>query len=117
MVWIGEKEITMPRGWIAQYRDGTVVCEAEMAWHKLPNKKEISRVILKWEDRIWSFDDKENYIVPKTRGYIDVSPSGGMSSQGIHSRTIGYYDVENKEKVILRVEEATGKMSYETEPF
>lgn len=117
MVWIGEREITMSRGWVVQYRDGTVVCEDEMLWNKLPNKKELSRVILKWEDRTWSFDDKANYTVPKTRGYMDVSPSGRVAGQGIHSRTIGYYDMEEKCKVVMRVEESTGKMSYETEPF
>lgn len=115
MVCIGDKEIKMPRGWIVAYRDGTAICEDEMSWIKLPNKKEIRRVILKWEDRIWSFDDKKNYTVPKTRGYVDVT-TGGMS-QGIHSRAIGYYDTEERCKVYMRVEEATGKMTYETEPF
>jgi len=116
MVWIGEKEIKMPKGWAVQYQDGSVVCEDEMPWNKLPNKKEIRRVILKWEDRIWSFDDKEHYTVPKTRGYMDVN-SAGIASQGIHSRTIGYYDMEENCKVMMRVDEATGRMNYETEPF
>jgi len=35
MVWIGEREIIMPKGWIVLYRDGTVVCEDEMSWKKL----------------------------------------------------------------------------------
>jgi len=115
MVWIGDKEIKMPRGWVVEYRDGTVIYEDEMPWVKLPNKKEIRRVILKWEDRIWSFDDKKYYTVPKIRGYMDVSVRG--LSQGIHSRTIGYYDTEERCKVYMRVEEATGRMTYETEPF
>lgn len=115
MVWIGEKEIKMPKGWIVLYKDGTVFCEDEMSWGKLPNKREIRRVILKWEDRIWSLDDKENYTVPKTRGYMDVSTVG--TSQGIHSRTIGYYDMEEKCKVYFRVDEITGRMTMETEPF
>ena len=116
MVWVGEKEITMPRGWAVQYADGSVICEDEMTWRKIPNKKDIVRVILKWEDRIWSFDDKEHYTVPKTRGYMDVN-SAGIASQGIHSRTIGYYDMDENCKVMMRVEESTGRMSYETEPF
>jgi len=116
MVWIGEREIIMPKGWIVQYKDGSVLCESDMPWKKLPNKKEIRRVIIKWDDRIWSLDDKEHYTVPKTRGYIDVN-SAAISGGGVHSRAIGYYDLENKCKVYLRVEEATGKMSYETEPF
>ncbi len=115
MVSIGEKEIKMSKGWVVQYKDGTVICEEEMPWKKVPNKN-IKRVILKWEDRIWSFDNKEHYIVPKTRGYVDAGPNG-IASQGIHSRTIGYYDLEEKCRVIMRVEEATGKMTYETEPF
>ena len=109
------KEISMRRGWIVQYKDGSVFYEDEMPWKKLPNKKEITRVFLKWEERLWSFEDKENYTAPKTRGYIDSS--GGGITQGIHSRAIGYYDKENKCKVYMRVEEATGKMTYETEPI
>jgi hypothetical protein len=116
MVWIGEREIIMPKGWIVQYKDGSVFCESDMPWRKLPNKKDIRRVILKWEDRIWSIDDQEHYTVPTTRGYIDVN-SARVSGGGVHSRAIGYYDMENKCKVYLRVEEATGKMSYETVPF
>ena len=116
MIWIGPTEIKMKKGWVVQYKNNSVICEDEMSWQKLPNKKEIRRVILKWEDRMWSFDDKETYTVPKTRGYVDVN-STGIGNQGIHSRTIGYYDNEGKCKVIMRVEEDTGKMSYETEPF
>lgn len=115
MIWIGEREITMPKGWIAQFRDGSVICESDMDWKKVPNKKEISRMVLKWEDRMWSLDDKETYTVPSKRGYVDVSTRG--TKQGIHSRTIGYYDLQEKCKVFMRVEEATGKMSYEVEPF
>jgi len=116
MVWIGEKEIIMSKGWVVLYRDGSVICEDEMTWKKLPNKRDIRRVIIKWEDRIWSLDDKEHYTVPTTRGYVDVN-SIGVSGGGVHSRAIGYYDLEGKCRVYLRVEEATGKMSYETEPF
>jgi len=116
MVWIGEREIKMPRRWIVQYRDGSVLYESDMLWKKLPNKKDIRRVVLKWEDRLWSLDDKEHYTVPVTRGYMDVN-SGFISGGGVHSRAIGYYDVENKCRVYLRVEDATGKMDYYTEPF
>ncbi len=115
MVWIGEKEITMPKGWVVQYKDGSVFTEDEMSWIKLPKKRDIRRVILKWEDRIWSFDDKENYTVPAKRGYLDIS-TGGVT-EGIHSRTIGYYDTEENCKIFMRVEEATGKMTYETKAF
>ena len=116
MVWIGERQITMSRGWAVQYKDGTVICEDDMSWIKVPNKKEIRRMILKWEDRIWSFDDKESYTAPKTRGYMDVN-STGVVGQGVHSRTISYYDPEEHCKITMRVEETTGKMTYETEPF
>ena len=70
MVRIGDREISMSRGWIVQYKDGAVYCEDDMPWQKLPDKRGIRRVILKWEDRIWSFDDKEHYTVPKIRGYV-----------------------------------------------
>ena len=112
---VGDRDIHMRRGWIVQYKDGAVVCEDDMLWIKVPRKKEIRRMILKWDDRFWTIEDKENFTVPKKTGYIDVSLGG--SSQGIHSRTIGYYDIEERCKVILRVEESTGKMEYEIEPF
>lgn len=115
MAQIGDREITMRRGWIVQFKDGTVLCEEDMPWISVPNKKDIRRVILKWEDRLWSFDDKEHYMVPTVRGFMDIS-LGGLS-QGIHSRTIGYYDTEENCKVILRVDEATGKATFETIPF
>lgn len=114
MVWVGEKEIKMRRGWIAQYKDGTVVCEDEKPWRSLPNKQEITRVLLKWEDRVWSLDNKQHYTVPKTRGYVDVN-AGSIGQQAIDSRFIGYYDTEMGCKVYLKVDEATGKMTYETE--
>ncbi|MCK4829047.1 hypothetical protein KA005_75690 [bacterium] len=114
MVWIGSIEIKMKRGWVVQYKDGRVICEDEMPWIKVPNKRDIRRVILKWEDRIWSFDDKENYTAPKTRGYVDVN-SIGIAGEGIDSRMIGYYDTEENCKVWMRVDETTGQMSYETE--
>jgi hypothetical protein len=115
MIWIGEREIIMPRGWVVQFHDGSTICEDDMPWNKVPNKKNIQRMILKWEDRFWSLDNKEHYTVPSKKGYVDVNSFG--TSQGIHSRVIGYYDLEEKCKVLLRVEEATGKMTYETEPF
>lgn len=115
MVSIGEREIHMRKGWVAQFKDGSVICEDDMPWISVPNKREVRRMILKWEDRIWSFDDKENYTVPTTRGYVDINPGG--FSQGVQSRTIGYYDTEENCKVILRVDEATGRATYETVPF
>jgi hypothetical protein len=116
MAWVGQREIKMRRGWVVEYKDETVICEDEMPWKKLPNRKNIKRVILKWENRLWSFDDKEHYTVPKTRGYMDVN-SAGTGNQGVDSRTIGYYNTEENCKIIMRVNEVTGKMTYETEPF
>lgn len=117
MVWIGGCEIKMDRGWIVEYKDGHLVLEDEMSWNKLPNKKDIRKVFLKWEDRLWSIENQENFTVPSRRGHIDISPSGFIGNEGLHSRTIGYYDTENKCKVIMRVVEATGQMTYETIPF
>ena len=116
MVWIGEKEITMSRGWVVQFKDGSVICEDDMPWIKVPNKKNIRRMCLKWEDRLYSIDNKENYIVPQIRGYYDVNSAGGIS-KGVHSRTIGYYDLDSSCKVFMRVDENTGRMSLETEPI
>ena len=110
-----DRDINMQRGWIVVFKDGSIIWEDDMPWNKVPTKRNIIKMILKWDDRFWSLDNKENYTVPKKRGYLDVSVGG--TSQGIHSRTIGYYDMEEKCKVVLRVEESTGKMNYEIEPF
>lgn len=112
---VGDRDIAMQRGWIAQFQDNSVICEDDMPWIKVPLKKNIKRMILKWDDKFWTLDNKENYSVPKKRGYLDVSLGG--SSEGIHSRTIGYYDTTEKCKVIMRVDELSGKMEYEIEPF
>jgi hypothetical protein len=114
MVWIGEREIKMQRGWVVQFKDGSTICEEDMPWIAVPNKKEIKRLILKWEDRIWSIDGKEHYTVPQTRGYVNIGP-GGVSYGGIDSRTIGYYDLEANCKVLMRVDEQTGRMKHEIE--
>lgn len=112
---VGDKNVSMRRGWIVQYSDGRVITEDDMSWNKVPEKKKIRRMILKWDERLWELVDKEHYAVPKKRGYVDVSQGG--TSQGIDSRTIGYYDMEDKCKVIIRVNEATGQMNYDIEPF
>ena len=116
MISIGDRNINMRRGWIAQFEDGSVICEDDMVWSRVPNKKKITKMLLKWEDRVWSLDNKENYTAPKKRGYVDVNASG-FGNARIDSRTIGYYDQEGKCRVYMRVDEATGRMSYETEPF
>ena len=116
MVWVGEREIIMPRGWVVQFHDKSVICEDDMTWIKVPKKRNISRMFLKWEDRLYVLDNQKYYTVPQTRGYYDVN-SAGIASSGVHSRAIGYYDLENKCKVMMRVEEATGKMSFETIPI
>jgi hypothetical protein len=116
MVWVGEREITMSRGWLVQYEDGSVICEEDMNWNKVPKKKNIKKVLLKWEDRLWSIDNQEHYTAPTKRGYVDISPAGHVSDQMVDSRAIGYYDVQGGCKVFLRVSEATGQMSWETVP-
>ena len=109
-MFVGEREIVMSKGWIAEYKDGSVFCEEDCPWNKLPDKRNIARLILKWEDRFWEITGKDNYTVPSVRGYID-----SQGSQGIDSRTIGYYDTDSK--VILRVSEDTGSMKWEHVPF
>ena len=114
-MYIKNRDISMPKGWIAVFKDESVICEDDMVWNKVPNKKNICQMILKWEDRLWDLTNKECYTVPNKRGYVDVNSSS--ISQGIHSRTIGYYDLEEKCKVFIRVDEVTGQMQYETESF
>ena len=111
-----DRMITMYRGWIAIYSDGRVFCEEDMPWKKLPSKKEIVCVLLKWDDRFWSLDNKQHYMAPSRREMVVIG-AGGISAPMTQSRAIGYYDMETKERVVLRVDEATGRMSYETTPF
>lgn len=115
MVRVGERNINMIRGWIVQFHDGTVICEEDMEWRQVPNKRGIRKMLLKWEDRLWSIENKKYYLAPSKRGYIDSS--GGHYSTGLDSRTIGYYDAEQKMKVIMRVDEITGTMKYEYQDY
>lgn len=110
---IGDTVIRMQKGWIVQFTDGSVICEDDMHWIKVPKKRNIAKMMLKWNDRLWSIEGKEAYTVPKKRAYVDVM----TGAEGIHSRTIGYYDREEKCKVIMRVDEENGKMAYEIEPM
>ena len=64
---VGGTDVSMKRGWIAHYHDGRVITEDDMPWNKVPEKRKIQRMILKWEDRIWELCDKENYTAPKKR--------------------------------------------------
>lgn len=113
---VRDRMITMRRGWIVLYEDGKVFCEEDMHWKKLPNKKDIIRVILKWDERFWHIDAKEHYLPPSRREMVIIG-TGGVSHPITQSRTIGYYDMETNERVIMRVDEATGRMTYETQPF
>ena len=101
----------MKKGWIVTYSDGNQIQENHSSWQELPNKKDIVRVSLKWEDKFWHIDKSSNVLAftsPGKRMYFDSANPG---VQRVHSRTIGWY--ESEFRYYYRVEEATGKMIQE----
>src|SRR5690606_17835388 len=106
---INDDTLSMPRGWIVCYKDGTVITEYDRngqarEWKKVP-KVGIKSLTLKWsQHKQWTVSGKGPFIQFKT-GYI----SPGMATPGVKDRCIGYWE-EDGTKVIYRVDEATGKM-------
>ena len=94
----------MQRGWEVEFKDGKIVNEDQMDWMKLPNKKDIVRLSLKWDGRQWDIRNKEAYIQKKRAMAIP-----GHSQTFILARYIGYYEGGNK--VLFKVCEFTGKMT------
>ena len=96
----------MQRGWEVEYKDGTVINEDQMEWNKLPNRKEIIRLSLKWDGRQWDLRNKEAYAQKKRGMAVPGHPNTYLIA-----RYIGYY--EGNKKVFYKVDEATGKMTIE----
>ena len=98
----------MRRGWELEFGDGTTINEAQMDWHKAP-KVGIVRLTLHYDGRRWDVHDKIAYV-QKKRG--SVVP-GDITSFRIESRSVGYY--EKNQKVWYTVDENTGKMTMTVE--
>jgi hypothetical protein len=97
----------MRRGWVVEYRDGTIINENQMSWNKLPNRKDIIRLSLKWDGKQWDLRNKEAYAQKKR-----AMSAPGCPNIFIIARYIGYY--EGAKKIFYKVDEFTGQMTMET---
>lgn len=105
---INDDVLSMPKGWVVKYEDGTVITEydrngKETNWKKVP-KKNIQSLSLKWYNKHWTITGKKVYIQFK-RGSI----APGEAEHMVEERCIGYWDGPNK--VVYRVDERTGQMT------
>lgn len=94
----------MRRGWEVELDTGEVITEDQMDWKKVP-KSGIVRLTLRYDGREWNIDNKVAYFQQKRGSMVP----GVSESFQVESRTIGYYDDNNK--VFYTVDEATGKMT------
>ncbi len=94
------------RGWCVEYADGKEIYEGQTEWTKIP-KIGIKRLTLHYDGREWNLIDKEVYYQKKHASVI----SGIPDSFRIESRSIGYYEGNNK--VLYTVDERTGRMTME----
>jgi hypothetical protein len=111
MVYSHEKINLLDGGWYVVYKDGSVISEKEMPWIKVPNKKNIKIMGLKWRNRQVEFKDKENYIPPGETHMRELALAGGkkikVTKESIVGRFIGYYEKDHK--VVARIDLNTGK--------
>lgn len=98
----------MRRGWEVEYKDGTVLTEAQENWKRVP-KVNIIRLTLHYDGRRWDIHNKIAYLQKKRGSVVPGIPE----SFQVESRSIGYY--EGNLKVWYTVDEHTGRMSMETE--
>lgn len=103
----GEQKM-IRRGWEVEYTDGTTINEDQADWKDIP-KQNMIRLTLYYDGRQWDLCNREVYF-QKKRAYIDVM-GGVMGDHVIYSRSIGYYDGNNK--ILYTVNEATGRMQME----
>jgi len=102
--------LSMPKGWILHYTDGTIVTEYDRDgnqknWRKYP-KVGIKSLSLKWNTKFWTIANKECYL-QKKRAW--VSPQPGEQEANVQYRYIGYW--EGNDRVFYQVDEITGQMA------
>ncbi len=107
---INDDVLSMAKGWIIAYNDGTMLTEfdrngVEREWRKA-SKKNIKYVALKWNHKNWTIQGREHYL-QKKRGWVNPAVPG-YQEPNIQYRYIGYW--EGKNKVFYRVDEQTGDM-------
>ena len=93
----------MRRGWEVEYEDGKIIKETEMEWYKIP-RAGMKRLTLHFDGRRWDLHDKQAYAQKKRASMVP----GIKESFTIESRSIGYYEGNNK--VWYTVDENTGVM-------
>jgi hypothetical protein len=97
----------MRRGWEVEYPDGMVLDEENNKWKDI-SKNNITRLTLRYDGREWNILNKKNYF-QKKRGWSVP----GSKVIYIMSRSVGYYDEDERCKVWYTVEEDTGRMTME----
>lgn len=104
-------------GWYIQYEDGGVVTQDELIWSKVPNKKNIKIMGLKWRHKHYELSDKLAYIPPgeTIKKDLSISRNSLKTVSNKVGRFIGYYDEDHK--VIIRVNIETGKFTKEVVPY
>lgn len=111
----------MADGWYVVYHNGSVVTEHDVpSWGKVPKKKQIARLGLKWRHKRAEVKDKSNYIPPGSRYFRDIKHNllTGVVVTGkpqLKERFIGYYSKKGKVKTVVDV--ITGKWSNRLEPY
>lgn len=94
------------RGWSVEYSDGTEIYEGQMEWKAVP-KQNIVRLTLHFDGRRWDIDGERVYFQKKR---VSIIP-GVKESLTVESRSIGYYEGNNK--VFYTVDEHSGRMKME----
>lgn len=98
----------MRRGWEVEYSSGTTMNEAQKSWKDVP-KVGIIRLTLHYDGRRWDIHNKGAYLQKKRGSMVPAKPE----TFRIESRSIGYYEDNNK--VWYTVNEFTGIMKMEVE--
>lgn len=106
-------------GWYVVFNDGSVVVEGDMPWIKVPNKKDIKIMGLKWRNKHFELEGKDSYVPPGETHVRELAVSSGeeiqITKQSLVGRFVGYYDEDHK--VITRVDISTGKFITESIPY
>jgi hypothetical protein len=108
-------------GWYVVFNDGNVIVEDEMPWIKVPNKKDIKIMGLKWRNKHYELEGKDNYVPPGETHLRQLNISSrsegeiAQTTSTLVGRFIGYYEEDHK--VIIRVVENTGQFLIQNVPY
>lgn len=104
-------------GWYVQYTNGEVLTQNDCNWIKVPNKKNIKIMGLKWRHKHYELSDKLAYIPPGETLQKDlaIGNKGIRTVSNVVGRFIGYYS--DDKKIIIRVNFKTGKFTKEEIPY